>query len=213
MERDDIAKTMPAIRTAFEGLKEALREGRMQTATAQLFGTCLAWGEELRGIYAREDRDGLSRRDPLTRFFVTRLRGMPTPGDIAEAPGAAAFLMALTAFPYLDALVEEMTIGEHVGFDEDGSWIVRRVVADIDDGTVVKAARGEGKGGGGWRFDLMPVYEAKAQALDDFLAAEFGGDFDAFLWRYVADHDLVFDVEQAWRPLEQGGDSHAHQGS
>lgn len=197
MEKDDIARTMPAIRSAFEGLKEALREGRMHVATAQLFGTCLAWGEELRGIYAGEDKARLARRDPLTRFFVTRLRGMPEPGDIAAAPGGAAFLMAFTAFPYLDALIEEMTIGEHAGFDEDGNWIVRRVVADLDDGTVIRAAKGQR----GWQFDLMPVYQAKAQALDDFLAAEFAGDFDAFLWRYVADHDLVFDVEQAWRPL------------
>ena len=47
----------------------------------------------------------------------------------------------------------------------------------------------------------MPVYASKAQALEAFIGAEYGGDFDAFLWRYVADHDLMFDMDQAWRPL------------
>lgn len=210
MEKDQIAKAMPAIRSAFETFKEHLRQGRMNAATESLFGTCILWGENLRGIYAGEDKEHLDRRDPLTRFFVTRLRGMPSPAEIADAPPEAAFLMAFTAFPYLDALVEEMTIGEHVGFDEDGNWIVGRVVADEDDGTVIKAARAER----GWRFDLMPVYQAKAAALDAFLAAEFDGDFDAFLWRYVADHDLVFDLDQAWQPIaDQGGQGHAHTGA
>lgn len=212
MDKDEIARAMPAIRSAFEGLKDAMREGRMHNATAQLFGACRAWGEELRGIYAGEDKEQLGRRDPLTRFFVTRLRGMPEPAGIADAPAEATFLMAFTAFPYLDALIEEMSIGEHAGFDEDGAWMVRRVVADLDDGTTIKAIKGQtNKGLSGWQFDLMPVYLAKAQALDDFLAAEFAGDFDAFLWRYVADHDLMFDLDQAWRPLQGGGD--AHQGS
>lgn len=202
MEKDEIAKAMPAIRSAFETLKEHLREGRMHLATQALFGTCVAWGEELQQVYAGEGREHLSRRDPLTRFFVTRLRGMPEPAQIADAPPEATFLMAFTAFPYLDALVEEMTIGEHVGFDEDGNWIVGRVVADEADGQV-KAT----KGPRGWAFDLMGVYQAKAAALDAFLAAEFAADFDAFLWRYIADHDLMFDIEQAWRPLGEASDA------
>lgn len=210
MEKDEIAKAMPALRSAFEALKVNLREGRMELAARTLSGACILWGEELREIYAHEDKDRLSRRDPLTRFFVTRLRGMPNPVGIADAPAEAAFLMAFTAFPYLDALMEEMTIGEHAGFDEDGNWLVRRVIADEDDGTVVRVGRSER----GWRFDLMAVYLAKAQALDAFLTAEFAGDFDAFLWRYIADHDLAFDLDQAWRPIAgQGGPGHADAGA
>ncbi|HSV29779.1 MAG TPA: hypothetical protein VLL76_09465, partial [Candidatus Omnitrophota bacterium] len=154
------------------------------------------FGEELKEIYADADRDRLAQRDPLTRFFVCRFRGMPKPADIAAAPPEAAFLMAFTAFPYLDALMDEMSVGDHVGFDEDGNWIVRRMIAG-EDGGMVKAA----KGPVGWKFDLMPVYAAKASALADFIGVQYGGDFDAFLWRYVADHDLAFDLDQAWRPL------------
>ena len=47
------------------------------------------------------------------------------------------------------------------------------------------------------------VYVSKAQALEAFIAGEHGGDFGAFLWRYVADHDLMFDMDQAWRPLSK----------
>ncbi|MGE5545380.1 MAG: hypothetical protein ACM33T_00665 [Solirubrobacterales bacterium] len=194
---EDIARSMPSIRAAFEGFKEMMRDGRMKAAEAALFGNARLWGEELKEIYAAEGREDLGRRDPLTRFFVCRYRGMPEPADLADAPPEAAFLIAFTAFPYLDALVDEMGVGEHVGFDEDGNWIVRRVLAGEDDGSLFKAA----KAPMGWRFDLMPVYHAKAAALAAFIDNEFAGDFDAFLWRYVADHDLAFDLDQAWRPL------------
>lgn len=197
MEKEEIARGMPSLRTAFEALKDNLREGRMAQAGNALFGTCLQWGDELSGIYADEGRETLSERDPLTRFFVTRFRGMPVAADIADAPNHATFLMAFTAFPYLDALVEELTLGDHAGVDEDGNWLVRRVLAGEDEGASLSARRV----GLGWQFDLMPVYAAKAAALSDFVENQCDGDFDAFLWRYVADHDLVFDMDQAWRPM------------
>lgn len=197
MEREEIARSMPSLRTAFEGLKAALAEGRMAQAGSLLFGQCLQWGEELGGIYRGEGREGLAARDPLTRFFVTRFRGMPEPADINGAPAHALFLMAFTAFPYLDALVEEMAIGEFDSGDADGNWHVRRVLAGADASDTLAARRS----GPSWTFDLMPVYCAKSKALEEFLLARYGGDFDAFLWAYVADHDLVFDLDQAWRPL------------
>lgn len=194
--QEEIARSMPAIRSAFDGVKTMLQDGRMNAAASSLCGNALLWGEELKDIYANDDRDHLARRDPLTRFFVCRFRGMPKPAEITGAPPEAAFLMAFNAFPYLDALVDEMTIGDHVGFDEDGFWLVKRLVAG-EDGGMVKVCRGPV----GWKFDLMSVYSAKAAALADFIAAEYAGDFDAFLWRYVAEHDLAFDVDQAWRPI------------
>ncbi|HLO74908.1 MAG TPA: hypothetical protein VK196_00455 [Magnetospirillum sp.] len=201
MDRDEIARAMPGVRNAFEAWKDNLREGRMAQAGAALFGECLNWGEQLRGIYLGEDRETLSTRDPLTRFFVTRYRGMPQPADIGDAPGHALFLMAFTAFPYLDALVEELTVGEYHGAAEGGAFAVRRVLAGEDEGDgavlpVRKAALG-------WGFDLMPVYHAKAMALEQFIASRHGGDFDDFLWSYVADHDLMFDRDQAWRPVTE----------
>ncbi len=197
MDKEEIAQTMPGIRQGFEILKEHLRDGRMHQASRQLFGACLAWGAELAKVYRADDRQALSARDPLTRFFVTRLRGMPAPADLSDAPASALFLMAFTAFPYVDALMDETTIGAHSGFDEDGNRVVRRILAGEEDGSTIRASRD----GAEWSFDLMPVYMAKATAMEDFIAQEFQGDFDAFLWRYVADHDLLFDMEQAWRPL------------
>jgi hypothetical protein len=198
MDKEEIARTMPGIRQGFESLKDALREGRMNMACRQLFGGCITWGAELQQIYHRDGRVQLASRDPLTRFFVTRLRGMPEPAAIADAPPAAVFLMAFTAFPYLDALMDESSIGEHHGFDEAGNRVVRRVVSGEDDGTTLRATRD----GAEWSFDLLPLYQAKAAAMDAFIAGDFQGDFDAFLWRYVADHDLAFDLDQAWRPLQ-----------
>ncbi|CAA7625458.1 hypothetical protein [Magnetospirillum sp. UT-4] len=198
MDKDETARALSGIRTGFEGLKQALRDGRMNSAAARLFGAAAAWGEDLKDIYRAEGKAELAARDPLTRFFVTRLRGMPEPADILGAPPEAVFLMAFTAFPYLDALVDELSLGEHLGFDEDGAWVMKRLVAEMDEGGMLKAAADDK---GGWRFDLMPVYAAKAAALEQFVAEEFHGDFDAFLWRYVADHDLAFDLDQAWRPI------------
>lgn len=197
MEKDEIARAMPSLRTAFQGLKDSLRDGRMAQAGTGLFGDCLSWGGQLRDIYYGEGRAALVQRDPLTRFFVTRFRGMPVAADITGAPDHAAFLMAFTAFPYLDALMDELTLGDCAGTDTDGNWLVRRVLADEDEGSALRARRSET----GWQFDLMPLYQSKAVALEVFVEGEYGGDFDAFLWRYVADHDLVFDLEQAWRPV------------
>lgn len=202
MDREKIALAMPAIRQEFESLKQALGEGRMPSAASALFGGCLSWGDELRSIYARDDRQALSGRDPLTRFFVTRFRGQDGDVDIVSASGGTCFLLAFSAFPYLDALMTEMSVGDHMGFDEDGNWLVSKIIAGTMDGSRLKVDKGHQ----GWRFDLMSVYQTKAQAMDTFINERFGGDFDAFLWRYVADHDLAFDMERAWRPLvEKGG--------
>lgn len=199
MDAAEITRAMPSVRTAFEAWKNNLREGRMVQAGAALFGNCLDWGDTVRGIYLDEGREALSARDPLTRFFVTRFRGMPVPAEIGDAPGHAVFLMAFTAFPYLDALVEELSVGEFDAVAEHGAFTVRRVLAGDDEGDgAVLPVR---KALLGWSFDLMPVYRAKAQALDHFIAGQHGGDFDDFLWRYVADHDLMFDMDQAWRPV------------
>ena len=206
MDRDKIAHAMPVIRLEFEALKDSLREGRLAAATSALFGSCLNWGEELRRILAQEGRAALSARDPLTRFFVTRTRGASEPAEIGQIPAAVRFLMAFTAFPYLDALMDEMSIGDHLGVDEDGNWLVGRVVAGLCDGSRIKVD----KGLGGWRFDLMAIYQAKSQALETFIGERFDNDFDAFLWRYVAEHDLAFDMDRAWRPLEERGNDHAH---
>lgn len=206
MDRERIAQAMPVVRLEFEALKDNLREGRLPAATSALFGACLSWGEELGRIYAEDDRATLAGRDPLTRFFVARYRGMPEPADIAQVPAAARFLLAFTAFSYLDALMDELVLGDHLGFDEDGNWLVGKVVAGLVDGSRIKVDKGRG----GWRFDLMAVYQDKSRALDTFLAERFDNDFDAFLWRYVADHDLMFDMDQAWRPLEGRGNDNAH---
>lgn len=202
MQGQEIARAMPSVRAAFEAWKDTIREGRMAQAGAALFGECLDWGEQVRAIYLGEGRDALAARDPLTRFFVTRFRGMPEPADIAGAPGHALFLMAFTAFPYLDALVDELSVGEFNAAAEDGAFTVRRVLAGEDEGDdallpVRKAALG-------WGFDLMPVYRSKARALEQYIAGAHGGNFDDFLWAYVADHDLAFDLDQAWRPVTKG---------
>lgn len=202
MDKDDIARAMPAVRSAFEAWKDLVREGRMAQAGAALFGECLLWGEQVRAIYLDDDREALSARDPLTRFFVTRFRGMPEPADIAGAPAHALFLMAFTAFPYLDALVEELSVGEFAAPLADGAFAVRRVLAGEDEGDgAVLPVRKQALG---WGFDLMPVYRAKAAALDRFIAGCHDGKFDDFLWAYVADHDLAFDLDQAWRPVAKG---------
>jgi hypothetical protein len=197
MDQEEIVRTLPAVRQDFESLKGSLRDGRMHAACRQLSGACLGWGERLQAIYHHEDRAALAGRDPLTRFFVTRFRGMPEPASVADAPPPAMFLMAFTAFPYLDALMDESVIGDDCGQDADGGRLVRRLTAGEDDGSTLPVSRN----GAGWSFDLMPLYLTKAAALESFIDEGFQGDFDTFLWRYVADHDLVFDMDQAWRPL------------
>lgn len=194
---DDVTQAMPALRSAFDSLKRIVGEGRFDAAGASLFGDTLLWGEELREIFVGEGREALAERDPLTRFFVCRFRGSPDHADLTAATPATAFLWAFTAFPYLDSLLDSVSLGDHVGYDEDGHWMVRRLLEGEAEGSPLRAERGER----GWRFDLMPLYQCKAAALDEFLEREFGGDFEAFLWRYVADHDLPFDADRAWRPV------------
>ncbi len=182
---------------AFEALKSDIREGRMNQAAETLFGASLSWGETLQQLYRTGDREALEAHDPLTQFFVTRFRGMPTPAEIGNAPPGAVFLMAFTAFPYLDALLDELILGRAEGEDEHGNALFARILAGEDEGTSLAANQASGT----WRFDLMPLYTAKVRALSDFIAEAYLGNFDDFLWRYVADHDLAFDLEQAWRPL------------
>ena len=202
MEREKIAQAMPSIRLSFEALKQALHEGGPAAGARFLCGECVTWGDELRAIHAGCDRAGLESRDPLTRFFVTRYRGVEKAPTLTGLGAAELFLLAFGAFTYLDALMDETSIGEHAGTDACGRWQVGRVVAGDYDASVITVE----KGPVGWMFDLMPIYRAKAQALDDFIASTYGGDFDAFLWRYVADHDLMFDMERAFRPWSnQGG--------
>ena len=57
MEKEEIARAMPGLRTAFEAWKDNVREGRMAQAGVALFGECLDWGEQLRAIYAGEGRE------------------------------------------------------------------------------------------------------------------------------------------------------------
>ncbi len=197
MEREEMIRAMPAIRRAWAGLKGDLEQGNMAAVGRALFGDCLDWGDDLGRIYREDGRDALMARDPLTRFFVTRFRGMPVSADLAGAPGHAVFLMAFTAFPYLDALMDELDIGDAQGVAENGDVLVRQILAGDDTGDCL-AVR---PCGAAWSFDLMAVFTAKSQALADYIRRDHADDFDAFLWRYVADHDLAFDRDQAWRPL------------
>ncbi|MBI2240686.1 MAG: hypothetical protein HYU59_07775 [Magnetospirillum gryphiswaldense] len=207
MDRERIALAMPMVRLEFEALKDALREGRFTAATSALFGSCLNWDQQLLRIIAQDDKAALSARDPLTRFFVTRTRGAPEEMDFSTLPAGSAFLMALTAFSVLDVLMDELSIGDHLGLDEEGNWQLATVLAGQSDGSRISV---DSKGSGRCRFDLMVVYRNKAQALERFIAEEFDHDFDRFLWRYVADHDLDFDMDQAWRPRTGKGGENAH---
>jgi len=204
MDRERIAHAMPMVRLEFEALKDEVREGRLNTAASALFGACLNWDQQLRRILAEDDKTSLSARDPLTRFFVTRLRGAPEATDFSASPAGVVFLMALSVFSYLDVLMDEMAIGDHLGLDEEGNWQVSTLLAGHPDGSQMKV---DSRGSGRCRFDLMGVYRNKAQALEGFIAETYDNDFDRFLWRYVADHDLDFDMDQAWRPrIGKGGD-------
>ncbi|WP_291717087.1 hypothetical protein [Magnetospirillum sp. 64-120] len=206
MDRERIALAMPMVRLEFEALKDALREGRFTAATSALFGSCLNWDQQLRHFLAEDDKATLSARDPLTRFFVTRTRGAPEEMDFTALPVGSAFLMALSAFSVLDVLMDELSLGDHLGLDEEGNWQLATVLAGQNDGSRISVDKGSGR----CRFDLMVVYRNKAQALERFIAEEFDDDFDRFLWRYVADHDLDFDMEQAWRPRIGKGGENAH---
>lgn len=197
MEASEIARVKPAIQSAFELVKSMLQEGRIQVAAGSVFGAAVTWGEELKDIYAGEGRAELFARDPLTRFFVLRFRGLPEPADFADAPPADMFLIAFTVFPYLDPLMDACEVGDLAGFDEDGDYLVKVLVAGEDEHILMPV----GRGGMGWRFDLMALYRTKSAALAGFIRDEFDGDFDAFFAHYLAEHDLDFELDRAWRPL------------
>lgn len=187
---------MPIVRMEFEALKQSLNEGRLPAAASALFGECLDWGRRLAAILVADAPGALADRDTLTRFFVARARGQGLESDLAAQEPAHLFILAFSAFSYLDPLMDEASVGDFMGDLPDGTWLVSRVVAGEVDGAPLRLMLQDGR----WRFDLMALYRAKAQAMADFIAQSFDNDFDAFLWRYVAEHDLEFDMERARRP-------------
>jgi len=186
----------PAVAAAFDSLKADFRDARFPVIAGRLAGESLAWGERLLVLYREAGRAELAAADPLTRFWIIRYRGMPVAADLAGAPAGAGFVLAFTAFPYLDVMTEAWALGE---VDEAGEDRMRLTCLfdGQDDGSRIIAERK----GGGWVFDLIELYQAKARTFESFLDAQFAGDFDAFVEHYVAEHDLAFDMEQAWRPL------------
>jgi hypothetical protein len=185
-----------AVIAAFASLKADFRDERFPVVAGRLAGEALAWGGQLLTLYANGDRAALEGVDALSRFWVVRYRGMPEPADLSGAGPGPAFVLGFTAFPYLDVMMEAWEMGEVVEQGPD-RLILRCLFDGEDQGTVVVAERA----GPGWRFDLMDLYRAKAAALEAFIAAEYG-DFDGFLDHYVAEHDLSFNTDQAWRPLQ-----------
>jgi hypothetical protein len=187
------------IRSAFESLKGDFREDRLPAVASRISGESALWGEHLLAVYAGEGRAELEQRDPLTRFWVLRFRGMPKPADMSGAPPGAVFVIAFTSFPYLDAMTDMWTLGEPVGQTEDGRLALQLLIEGVaEEGRVLVA---EANPLGGWRFDLMPLYVEKAGALDRFVNGHFEGDFERFMRQYVADHDLLFDFDQAWKSV------------
>jgi hypothetical protein len=185
-----------AVIAAFASLKSDLREERFPVVAGRMAGEALDWGGELLRLFAAAGRDELERVDALSRFWVLRYRGMPEPADLTGAGPGPAFVLGFTAFPYLDVMMDAWELGEVV--EEGPDRLVLRALFDGEDqGALVAAERT----GPGWRFDLMGLYRDKAKALENFIALEYG-DFDVFLEHYVAEHDLDFHTEQAWRPLE-----------
>lgn len=191
--------TLSAVKAAFDALKADFRDARFPVVAGRLTGESLAWGERLLALYRNAGRSELEELDPLARFWVLRYRGMPVPADLAGATAGAGFVLAFTAFPYLDMMMEEWELGGVAGEAESERLRVHCLFSGVDEGVVMTAERGAG----GWRFDLMPFYHHKARVFGTFIAAEFGGDLGGFVGHYVAEHDLDFDMEQAWRPLAE----------
>jgi len=187
-----------AVHAAFASLKADFRDERFPVIAGRLAGEALAWGERLLVLFAHADRDALEAVDALSRFWVVRYRGMPEPADLGGAGPGPAFVLGFTAFPYLDVMMEAWELGE-VAEEHGPDRLSFHCLFDGEDqGTLVTAERGQG----GWRFDLMGLYREKAKTLENFIELEFGA-FDAFLDHYVAEHDLSFDMDQAWRPLAE----------
>ncbi|RAU22423.1 hypothetical protein CU669_06855 [Paramagnetospirillum kuznetsovii] len=187
--------SLNAAKAAFDSLKSDFRDGRFPMIGARLCGEAVEWGQRLLDLYRTAGRDELEKVDAMARFWVLRYRGMPESADLTGADGAAGFVMAFTAFPYLDLMMEAWELGEPV---EEGADRLRlRALFDgKDEGDVVTAVRSAL----GWSFDLMGLYRAKARTFENFINVEYG-DFDSFVDYYVAEHDLDFNFEQAWRPL------------
>jgi hypothetical protein len=186
-----------AVHAAFASLKADFRDERFPLIAGRMAGEALAWGEQLLRLFATADRETLSAVDVLSRFWVVRYRGMLEPADLSGAGPGPAFILGFTAFPYLDVMMDAWELGE-VAEEQGPDRLTFHCLFDGEDqGTLVTAERA----GAGWRFDLMGLYRDKAQALDNFIQLEFG-DFECFLDHYVAEHDLSFDTEQAWRPLD-----------
>lgn len=185
-----------AVHAAFTSLKADFRDERFPVIAGRLAGESLAWGERLLKLFAHADRDALDAVDALTRFWVVRYRGMPEPADLGGAGPGPAFVLAFTAFPYLDVMMEAWELGEVAEVHGPDRLTLHCLFDGEDQGAQVTAERV----GAGWRFDLMGLYRDKAKALENFITLEFG-EFDAFLDHYVAEHDLSFHTEQAWRPL------------
>ena len=186
-----------AVKAAFDSLKADFRDARFPVVAGRLAGESLVWGERLLALFRSADRAALAGMDSLARFWVLRYRGMPVPADLTGAPAGVGFVLAFTAFPYLDVMMEVWDLGEAAEGGEGDRLRFHCLFDGVDEGSIVTAERA----GGGWRFDLMPLYRDKVRALDAFIASQFGGDFEVFVRHYVAEHDLDFDFDQAWRPL------------
>lgn len=186
-----------AAKAAFDSLKADFRDGRFLVVAGRLAGESVVWGESLLVLFRTGDRAALEAADTLARFWVLRYRGMPVPADLTGAPAGVGFVLAFTAFPYLDVMMDVWNLGDLAEAAGADHLRIRCLFDGVDEGSVVTAERV----GGGWRFDLMPLYRDKVRALDAFIASQFGGSFDSFVRHYVAEHDLDFDFVQAWRPL------------
>ncbi|CAA7616951.1 conserved hypothetical protein [Candidatus Terasakiella magnetica] len=199
MTGDRTPATLQAVYAAFESLKADFRDGRLPVIAGRMAGAAAVWGERLSSLYRTDARADLQRRDMLTRFWVLRYRGMPEPADLTGAPSGAVFVMAFTSFPYLDVLMDSWGLGDLTEPAEAmGPFKLQCLLDGVDEGFELTAEKAPA---GGWRFDLMPLYHAKALALETFVSSEFGGDFDRFFAHYVAEHDLDFHMDQAWAPL------------
>ncbi|OAN52880.1 hypothetical protein A6A04_15375 [Paramagnetospirillum marisnigri] len=180
---------------AFDSLKSDFRDGRFHAVAGRIGGEAAKWGERLLALYRSGGREELEALDPMARFFVIRYRGTPEPADLSGASGAAVFVMAFSAFPYLDLMMDSWELAGELDGEGEALRFTCRFDGE-DQGSVVTALRS----GAGWSFDLMDLYRAKAATFEAFMTGEYG-DFDCFVDHYVAEHDMDFDLDRAWRPL------------
>ena len=189
--------SVDAVRAAFDSLKGDFREARFPVVAGRLAGECLTWGQSLLDLFRLGGRAELEAVDVIARFWVLRYRGMLEAADLTGAPAGAGFVLAFTAFPYLDVMMEAWALGEVSAQSSTDRLTLHCLFDGIDEGAEVVAERA----GASWRFDLMGLYRDKAKALATFIGSSYDGDFDVFVRHYVAEHDLDFDLDQAWRPL------------